>query len=326
MIRAALLTVVMLSWCGCTQSPGPATPPPPASLPAPATVPAAGPAAAGSAVMATVNGRPIYMEQLYRPLVEAHGLGIARMLIDNVLVEQEAAGRGVSVSGEEVEAEHRRSLEVIFSEKLTADQRQRVLEKLLARRGLTRRLWDATMRRNALLRKMVEAKVSVTEAMLKAEYARTYGEKVLLRHIQVPSLTEAEKIIRLLKQGADFADLARKYSTNTATAKDGGMLPPFSRDNASVPRAIREAAFALKPGQISEIVQVGGEFHVLKLEQRIVPPAKNYDAAKEDLRRKLRRRLVQAAQENLLRELRRKAEVEYVNPVLRRAAARAAAP
>ncbi|MCK4624491.1 MAG: peptidylprolyl isomerase [Phycisphaerae bacterium] len=277
------------------------------------------------AVMATVNGKPIYMEDLHTPLVESYGLRIAEMLIVNVLVAQEAERTKITVTEKDVLAENNRTLQGILGEQqLTPDQREQVLGRLLKQRGLTRRLWTTIMRRNAILRKMVAGKAVVSEAMIKAEFARLHGEKVQVSHIQLPGLTEAEKIIKLLKAGGDFADLAQRYSTNTATAKDGGALAPFSRENPAIPRAIRDAAFALKTGQISGIVQVGSEFHVLKLYKRFMPPAADYKNVREKLRDNLQKHIVERLQVKKLAELRRKAGVEYINPTLKRAANRPA--
>ncbi len=277
------------------------------------------------AIMATVNGKPIYMEDLHTPLVESYGLRIAEMLIVNVLVAQEAERTKISVTEKDVFAENNRTLQGILGEQqLTPDQREQVLGRLLKQRGLTRRLWTTIMRRNAILRKMVVGKAIVSEAMIKAEFARLHGEKVQVSHIQLPGLTEAEKIIKLLKEGGDFADLAQRSSTNTATAKSGGTLAPFSRENPAIPRAIRDAAFALKTDQISGIVQVGSEFHVLKLHKRFMPPVADYKNVREKLRDNLQKHLIERLQVKKLAELRRKAGVEYVNPILKRAANRPA--
>ncbi len=286
------------------------------------TSPPAG-ALSPSAVMATVNGKPVYMEDLYVPLIEAHGLRIAEMLIVNTLVAQEAERVKITVADKDVADENSHTLQGILGEQqLTPDQRERVLGKLLAQRGITRRLWTTIMRRNAILRKMVAPKTVVSETMIKAEFARLHGEKVRISHIQLPSLTEAEKIIKLLKEGKDFDNLAQRYSTSTTTARRGGSLPPFSRENPAIPRAIRDAAFALKIGQISGIVQVGSDFHVLKLHKRFIPPTADYQAVREKLRLELKEHLIKRLQVEKLSELRRKAGVEYVNPALKQAANR----
>ncbi len=279
-----------------------------------------------SAIMATVNGKPIYMEDLYVSLLESSGLRIPEMLIVNALVNQEAGRTKTTVTDEEVAAENDRSLKGILGDKLTPDQRERMLDQLLKPRGLTRKLWFSVMRRNALLRKMVISRAVVSESMIKVEFARLHGEKVQISHIQLPNLFEAEKIIKLLKEGKDFADLARKYSTNTTTAKNGGTLPPFSREYQNVPRAIRDVAFSLeKVGRISGIVQVGDNFNVLKLLKRIEPPQVDYEAVKEKVRLQLHRRLIERLQVEKRQELQRKARIEYINPILKKAANRPSA-
>lgn len=297
----------------------------PAPTPAP-MLPVAAPAGAPQVggVMATINGRPIYMEELTAPLVEAGGGPIAEILVANVLVAQEATRLNITVTDEDVRAEHDRSLRSVIRDDLPADQRQRVLDQLLQQRGLTRGLWQAIMRRNALLRKMAEPRVDITEAMLQAEFARVYGEKVRASHIQLPSLEEAQKVLALVKDGQDFGTLARKYSTNSATAKDNGALIPFSRDNPSVPRALREAAFALQPGQVGGIVQSGNDFHVLKLHEKLAPPQADYEAVKERLRKDLHAATIEGLQGQIVSELQKKAEIEFVNPILKQAMQKAA--
>ena len=276
--------------------------------------------------MATVNGQPIYMDRLHRLLVQVHGLRIPEMLIHDLLVEQEAKRRGVSVSPEEVATENDLLLRNVFPPDTSADQRERLLDQLLRDKGLTRELWEATVRLNALLRKMVAPGVKVTEEMLKAEFARAYGTKVQVRQIRLPSVEEAQKILTLVEKGEDFAKLARNYSTDTTTAPNGGLLPTFSREETSVPRAVRDAAFALKDGQVSSIVQVGSSFHVLKLVKRVMPPRVTYESVRDKLRDQVRQRIIMGAQAQLMSELRRRAEIEYVNPILRQEANRHSQP
>jgi len=279
-----------------------------------------------SEVMATVNGRPIYMAALVEPLVEVHGRQIAAMLVADALVNQEVERLKLAVTRADIDAQNKRMLTNLFGDDLSDDQRQRVLTQLLQRRGLTQGLWDATVRRLAALRKMAEPRVTVSEPMVKAEYARQYGQKVQVGHIQLPTIDEAGKVIEMLKKGGDFAALAKRCSTNSKTARGGGMLPPFSRTNATVPKAMRDAAFALTDeGQISGIVQVENDFHVLKLFKRILAAEAKYEDVKDKVRAALRERLIERVQAEILAELQRTGDVEFVSPALRRAAARPAA-
>ena len=294
-------------------------PPPEPPAPGEATVPTTRDTTAQRPpqVMATVNGQPIYMDRLHRSLVQVHGLLIPEMLIHDLLIEQEAKRLGVSVSPEDVAAENDLALRNVFPSGTSPDQRERLLDQVLRDRGLTRGLWEATVRRNALLRKMVAPEVKVTEAMVKAEFFRAYGAKVQVRQIRLPSVHEAQNILTLVEKGDDFAKLARSYSTDTTTAPNGGLLPAFTRQETSVPRAVRDVAFALKDGQVSSIVQVGSSFHVLKLVKRITPPQIKYESVRDQLTDQVRQRMIMGAQAQLMSELRRRGAVEYINPILR---------
>lgn len=193
-----------------------------------------------------------------------------------------------------------------------------MLTELLRQRGLTREMWRLTMWRNAATRKMTAPQIKITEPMLRAEFGRQYGQKVRISHIQLPNATEAEKVIQLLKGGHDFAELAKPYSTNTTTAAEGGLLPPFARDDSRVPKAMRETAFSLKVGQISGIVQTENDFQVLKLHKQITPAQVKYDAVKEKLREDLHDRFIEHMQREMISRLKRTAAVEYVDPTLQK--------
>ncbi len=312
---AISLAVVALAWAGPLAAQSPEKAPTPAAAPS-----------APSAVMATVNGRPIYMESLITPLVKIHGATLGQILVLHEVVDQEARRRKVEVTGAEIKAEQTKMLNRIFGGEMDADTKHRMLERLLADRGLTRTIWNGTMRQNAQLRRMTESVVTVTDTMIDIEFARRYGEKVQISHIVLPTLTEAEKIVGLLKDGKDFAELAGKYSTNTATASKGGLLPPFAGNDEGVPRAMRDMAFSLAVGKVSGIVQSQGEFHVLKLHKRFPSTDVKLADVKDTLKKDLRERLVERAKRELLRRLDRNAHIEYVNPTLRKAIKRPVKP
>lgn len=76
----------------------------------------------------------------------------------------------------------------------------------------------------------------------------------------------AESLLDSLKQGSDFADLARRYSQD-ASAATGGELGSYFPRGAFVP-AFEEAAFRLQPGQVSPVVETDQGFHIIKLLDR----------------------------------------------------------
>jgi parvulin-like peptidyl-prolyl isomerase len=72
----------------------------------------------------------------------------------------------------------------------------------------------------------------------------------------------AQDVLRRARAGEDFAGLARQFSDEPGASTSGGDLGQFAR-GAMVP-AFEQAAFALPVGQISEIVETGFGFHVIK--------------------------------------------------------------
>ncbi|HEY6804311.1 MAG TPA: peptidylprolyl isomerase [Pyrinomonadaceae bacterium] len=76
---------------------------------------------------------------------------------------------------------------------------------------------------------------------------------------------QAEDVLRRLRAGEDFATLAKQYSTDGSKDK-GGDLGWFGHGDM-VPE-FEKAAYALKPGEVSDIVQSKFGFHIIKLEER----------------------------------------------------------
>ncbi len=83
---------------------------------------------------------------------------------------------------------------------------------------------------------------------------------------QMKAYQKAEMILKKLKQGADFAQLAKEYSDDPASAKRGGDLGWTKRGDL-VPE-FENVAFNLKDGEISGIVQTQFGFHIIQLLER----------------------------------------------------------
>ena len=75
---------------------------------------------------------------------------------------------------------------------------------------------------------------------------------------------KAETIEKQLKQGGDFAKLAAQYSDDPGSKDKGGDLGVFTRGQMVKP--FEDAAFKLKPGQISDPIQTRFGYHIIKLE------------------------------------------------------------
>ena len=77
---------------------------------------------------------------------------------------------------------------------------------------------------------------------------------------------QAEQVLKEAKSGADFAALAKKYSQDESNAQQGGDLDYFGRGR--MVGAFETAAFALAPGEISDLVKTEFGYHIIKLTDR----------------------------------------------------------
>ena len=163
--------------------------------------------------------------------------------------------------------------------------------------------------------------MQVAETDIAAEFSELYGRKVVIRHIQVATATDAQGLLRSLEQGANFISLAEQYSLHPS-AGDGGLLGPVGEHTVTVPPALRQAALAMdRPGQVAGPVQVGTTYHLLYLEE--VRPARQVQLTevRSEVEASARRRLTQLASTELLRRLVAQARIDYVDPVLKEHAA-----
>jgi peptidyl-prolyl cis-trans isomerase C len=85
--------------------------------------------------------------------------------------------------------------------------------------------------------------------------------KIRASHILVEKHSQALKVHEELKNGADFKDLARKYS-QCPSKKRGGDLGSFGR--GQMVKEFERAAFALKVGEVSQPVKTQFGYHIIK--------------------------------------------------------------
>lgn len=205
---------------------------------------------------ATVNGEPIYLSAYEEALArQEQGQAlilpgavttdeqadvrtqVLDMLIEQALIEQAADAFAITITPQMVDeeiAELRQETEtgeVSFEEWLATNQ------------------WTEAEFREALAYQLLTTQVS-TLVTVDVPYE---VPQVRARYLQVDDQDLAQSLREQLGEGADFAALAQEYSLDRSTAEDGGDLGYFSRGSLLVPE-IEAAAFALEPGEISEVI------------------------------------------------------------------------
>lgn len=110
----------------------------------------------------------------------------------------------------------------------------------------------------------------------------------------------ADKILAELKNGADFSDLAKANSDDRGSAGRGGVLPGWSDKGRLVPQ-FEEVAYAMKPGQISDLVRTRFGYHIIKLLEHRDRATPSFDEVKGQLLTKVRDDLLASKREEFLR-------------------------
>jgi foldase protein PrsA len=259
-------------------------------------------------------------------LLQSHGPALLEQLAVLEVAEERLGQKNLRISSADVEQELDLALRQLTDPALPTGSSgfdraaaERVLAALLEERRISRAEFMLGIRRNACLRKLADVDSPISEDQLREEYERTFGPRMLVRHIQVPTPAEATRLTQKLADGADFAELARQFSANTGSAPKGGMLEPFSADDEAVPLNFREAAARLSPGQVSAAVRVGEWYHLLKLEPMPpteYPPIEDVRAQLED---RIRQRKSQARMQEMYEAFFREADLRINDPVLQEA-------
>lgn len=141
------------------------------------------------------------------------------------------------------------------------------------------------------------------------------GPEMTLEEAQQKAREMLTDLKKQIEDGADFAELAKKYSDDPGSAAQGGDLGWFGRGQM-VPE-FEEAAFSLQPGQVSDIIETQFGLHILKVEDKKLELPEDFEENKEQYRKqKLEERRNQAWQ-RYIQQLRESAKIEIVDPELK---------
>jgi parvulin-like peptidyl-prolyl isomerase len=140
--------------------------------------------------------------------------------------------------------------------------------------------------RNEALRDQIVGVIDPTDEQLAAYFEANISqydspESIRASHILVPDTDSAQDIYQQLQAGADFAELAKEYSTDAGTKDLGGDLGWFER--GMMVAAFEDAAFALEIGEISEPVQTSYGFHIIQLTDREAASVPTFEDVKDTL-------------------------------------------
>ena len=211
-------------------------------------------------------------------------------LVDQRIIQHEADRRGISVSTEEIDARERQTVAEFQAAsnpaptpEATSTPEQAAttstpaaassptpvptlepsaygvaLKELLDRENATESEFRDRIQ-HTLLQDKVEAAVG-------QEQVPETQEQVHARHILVNDEDAAKQALSQLQSGSDFAQLASQISNDPGSKDKGGDLGWFPRGVMDKP--FEDAAFALQPGQLSDVVEGANGFHIIQVLER----------------------------------------------------------
>src|SRR3972149_10022650 len=168
-------------------------------------------------------------------------------------------------------------------------------------------------------KKEVDQKVQVSEEETKKFFDENLEEtknpdEVRASHILLKTREEAEMVLKKVKQGAKFEDLAKKFSTDPGSKDTGGDLGFFSQ-GMMVPE-FDSVAFKLKVGEVSDIVQSRFGFHIIKLLEKKEGKQKSVEESKPEIEKKLLGQKRKDKFDTLVADLKAKAKISINNDLL----------
>jgi foldase protein PrsA len=228
-----------------------------------------------SETVASVNGEKITKNELYDEMVKVNGDQVLESLISQKLVRLESAKQNIVISDADIQAEIDKYTEYYGGEEGFA--------QALEANGYTLDQIKVQIADNLRVKKLLGSQITITEDEMKTyfeENKETFAQEkqVKASHILVDSLETAQEIKQKLNNGGDFAQLAKDYSTDTASKESGGDLGFFK--SGDMTPEFEKAAFALKVGEISNPVKTEYGYHIIKVVEIKEAQAANFEQSK----------------------------------------------
>ena len=245
---------------------------------------------------------------------------ILETMINEELLFQESRKKGITVEPEAIAADLKRIKKGFASD---AD-----FKKLIAQSGLTEAELQSDIERGHVINKLIDDQIAALVVIPDQEIKTFYdthpesfnkSEQVRASHILIKVDSKAEpsvkdekkaklqKIQKRLKGGEDFAVLAKEFSECPSNTK-GGDLGYFGRGNMVKP--FEDAAFALKTGEVSDIVETRFGYHLIKVVDKKPASVVGYEDVKDNIGQYLKKEKTGKELKGYIEELRKKAVIE----------------
>ncbi|MDH4139521.1 MAG: SurA N-terminal domain-containing protein [Coriobacteriia bacterium] len=237
-------------------------------------------------------------------------------LIDDVLIRQEAARRGIDISDAQVQE--------MIDRARAGFENEEAFNEALEMQGIDPDGMDDYFRSRLTKEGLIESlnsDTNVTDEEIQAYYEQNIQtfqeeEKSTIAHILFApqDIETAEKVLAEIKGGAEFGGMARQYSLDESSRDNDGQVSsqlPFTKE-------IQAAIDTLEPDVVyGDVVKDGQGLHIVKVVDRTPERTIPLDEATERIRAMIVQQRGRDDYYNLIQDLREQAEIEVVLQELR---------
>ena len=238
-------------------------------------------------IVSTVNGDQITMSQLGDECLLRYGKDVLELEISQVLLQQSLADSQQTVTQEDVDREVRHAAILAgVVDKQGQPDFEAWFQLVTEEQGVSQEIYVRdSVWPSAALKKLTGDSIQVREQDLQKGFDANYGQRVRCRAIVLHNMRKAMEVWGKARQNPSmeyFGELATEYSIEPTSKSLHGEVPPIRRHGGQP--QLEEVAFALQENELSEVIQVGNRFIILKCEGRTKP----IDIRREDVEEILR--------------------------------------
>ncbi len=236
-------------------------------------------------VAAMVSGQPVTLAEVENKCLDRHGEEVLEILVTRTLLDQALERQRQTVARADIDAEIARAAESMGFRKADgstdiAGWLERVAreEKIDMARYVDDVVWPTVA-----LKKLI-GPVPISKDDLDKAFEATFGARARCRVIVLDTARRAQEVWRLARENPTaeaIGDLAERYSADPTLRTLRGEMPPIPRYGGQP--ALEREAFALKPGELSGVVQVADRFLVMFCEGHTPPAKVSFDEVRSEL-------------------------------------------
>lgn len=228
---------------------------------------------------ATVNGEKISKSELDDALSSQYGSTVLDTLISDEIIRQEMKKENIKVSDKEIAEEMEAYMDTFGGED--------TFNEVLKNSGVDVSIIEKNIMTYLASKKILEPEIEITDEEIQTYFDENKDsfdkeEEVEASHILVDDEKTAKEVVKKIEQDEDFAELAKEYSTDTATKDNGGELGFFAKGD--MVKEFEEKAFGMENGDISEPVKTEYGYHIIKVTDKQEPKKAELEEVKDEIK------------------------------------------